>query len=224
MRAMVPPPPGRTAGAGDPPRPRPGPGQVLLKVSLRRVPHRPASGGWRAAWTRCSPIIPGHEIVGRVAGLGDGVSGFAPGQRIGVPWLGWTCGTCHFCASGRENLCDHARFTGYQIDGGCAEFTVADARYCFPLMARRALGAGTRPAAVRRADRLSGAASGGDTPAVGIYGFGAAAHIVAQVLRHQQRPFYAFTRPGDGKVRISPVSWAPRGWATPCRPSASIRR
>lgn len=145
------------------------------------------------------PMIPGHEIVGRVSAIGAGVTGFVFGQRVGVPWLGWTCGTCHFCTSGRENLCDHARFTGYQIQGGYAEYTVADARYCFPLPD----GADAPDAAELapllcagligyRAYRLAGKAS-----LFGIYGFGAAAHIVVQVIRHQGHRFYAFTRPGD---------------------------
>ena len=142
------------------------------------------------------PMIPGHEIVGRVEAIGAGVSGFAPGQRVGVPWLGWTCGTCRFCLSGRENLCEAACFTGYQIPGGYAEYTVADARYCFPLPDD---GAAVDLAPLLcagligyRALRMADAAR-----TVGLYGFGAAAHLVAQVLRHQQRPFYAFTRPGD---------------------------
>ncbi len=141
------------------------------------------------------PIVPGHEIVGRVVAQGTAVTGFAAGQRVGVPWLGWTCGRCRFCTGGRENLCDAARFTGYQIDGGYADYTVADARFCFPLAAGAALEQAPLLCAGLigyRALRLAG-----DTRRVGIYGFGAAAHIVAQVLRHQQRPFYAFTRPGD---------------------------
>lgn len=142
------------------------------------------------------PIIPGHEIVGRVAAVGDGVHGYGIGQRVGVPWLGWTCGNCHYCAGGRENLCDQARFTGYQIHGGFAEYTVADARYCFllpdaddaavlaPLLCAGLIG--------YRALKMAG-----DARRLGIYGFGAAAHIVAQVLKHQDREFHAFTRPGD---------------------------
>jgi propanol-preferring alcohol dehydrogenase len=142
------------------------------------------------------PIIPGHEIVGRVAATGSGAAGFRVGQRVGVPWLGWTCGQCAFCTSGRENLCGAARFTGYQIHGGYAQFTVGDARYCFrlpdagdaaalaPLLCAGLIG--------YRALRLAGAAR-----RLGVYGFGAAAHIIAQVARFQGREFYAFTRPGD---------------------------
>lgn len=148
------------------------------------------------------PIVPGHEIVGRVVTIGSGVAGFTVGQRVGVPWLGWTCGNCRFCRSGQENLCDAARFTGYQINGGYAEYTVADARYCFALPA-----AGDANAAVALAPLLCAGLIGyralrmaGDVDAarrLGIYGFGAAAHIVAQVAKFQGREFYAFTRPGD---------------------------
>jgi propanol-preferring alcohol dehydrogenase len=142
------------------------------------------------------PLIPGHEIVGVVVDRGARVDRFSVGDRVGVPWLGWTCGVCDFCARGRENLCDRARFTGYQIDGGFAELAVADQRFCFaipaqytdveaaPLLCAGLIG--------YRALRLAGAAK-----RVGLYGFGAAAHIVAQVARHQGQDVYAFTRPGD---------------------------
>lgn len=142
------------------------------------------------------PLIPGHEIVGRVEKLGDGVDEFSVGERVGVPWLGWTCGECKFCRSNRENLCERALFTGYTIDGGYAEFTVTDARFCFripdayddvsvaPLLCAGLIG--------YRSLRMTG-----DTERIGIYGFGAAAHIVAQVAHHQGRKLFAFTRPGD---------------------------
>ena len=142
------------------------------------------------------PLIPGHEIVGRVEKVGEGVSGFSVGERIGVPWLGWTCGECKFCRSNRENLCERARFTGYTLDGGYAEFTAADARFCFRI-----------PDAyddVSAAPLLCAGLIGyrslcmtGDAKRIGIFGFGAAAHIVAQVARHQGRKVFAFTRPGD---------------------------
>lgn len=142
------------------------------------------------------PLVPGHEIVGTVVELGPGVVGLEVGQRIGIPWLGWTCGECEYCLGGRENLCDRARFTGYQIDGGYAEYTVADARYCFPipdvysdLEAAPLLCAGL--IGYRSLRMTEGARR------LGIYGFGAAAHIIAQVARHQGREVYAFTRPGD---------------------------
>jgi propanol-preferring alcohol dehydrogenase len=142
------------------------------------------------------PLIPGHEIIGRVSALGDSVERFAVGDRVGVPWLGWTCGVCEFCRSGRENLCDNARFTGYQIDGGYAEFAVADQRFCFaipdsytdaeaaPLLCAGLIG--------YRSLRMAGEAR-----RLGLYGFGAAAHIIAQVARWQGREVYAFTSPGD---------------------------
>jgi propanol-preferring alcohol dehydrogenase len=142
------------------------------------------------------PLIPGHEIVGAVVDTGAGVSGLRPGDRVGVPWLGWTCGDCAWCRSGRENLCESARFTGYQIDGGYAELVVADARYCFPLpaalddvAAAPLLCAGLIG---YRALRLASTAE-----RIGLYGFGAAAHIAAQVARHLGQQVFAFTKPGD---------------------------
>jgi propanol-preferring alcohol dehydrogenase len=156
-------------------------------------------------------LIPGHEIVGTIVERGPGADRFALGDRVGVPWLGWTCGVCAYCASGRENLCGLARFTGYQIDGGYAELAVADQRYCFaippaygdieaaPLLCAGLIG--------YRTLRLAGEAA-----RVGIYGFGAAAHIVAQVARHQGRQVFAFTRPGDTAAqdfaRSLGVAWA----------------
>jgi propanol-preferring alcohol dehydrogenase len=142
------------------------------------------------------PLVLGHQIVGRVNEVGEGASRFSVGERVGVPWLGWTDGTCRFCRSGRENLCDLARFTGYQIDGGYAELTVADQRYCFAIDQRY----GDVEAAPLMCAGLIGYRTlrmAGDAPLIGIYGFGAAAHIVAQVIRHQGRRLFAFTRPGD---------------------------
>jgi alcohol dehydrogenase, propanol-preferring len=142
------------------------------------------------------PLIPGHEIVGIVMQAGEGVSDFAPGDRVGVPWLGHTCGRCRFCLSGRENLCDAPGFTGYTIDGGYAERVIADARYCLPLPSSYS--------DVEAAPLLCAGLIGyrtlsmaGDAKRIGLYGFGAAAHIVAQVARHEGRSVYAFTRPGD---------------------------
>ena len=142
------------------------------------------------------PLILGHEIVGVVAGLGEKVARIKLGDRVGVPWLGWTCGVCEFCRTGRENLCDKARFTGYDIDGGFAQFTVADERFCFPLPALYA----DVEAAPLLCAGLIGYRSlrlAGEGRRLGIYGFGAAAHIVAQVARHLGWEIYAFTRPGD---------------------------
>ncbi|PMS34942.1 propanol-preferring alcohol dehydrogenase [Trinickia symbiotica] len=146
------------------------------------------------------PVIPGHEIVGTVAAMGEGASGFAIGERVGVPWLGHACGHCRYCARGRENLCDAPGFTGYTIDGGYAERTVADSRYCLRLPDRYT----DVEAAPLLCAGLIGyrtLAMAGDAERVGIYGFGAAAHIVAQVARHQGRTVYAFTRPGDATAQ-----------------------
>jgi propanol-preferring alcohol dehydrogenase len=141
-------------------------------------------------------LVPGHEIIGNVVEKGESVDRFRVGDRVGVPWLGWTCGVCEYCRSGRENLCDRARFTGYQFDGGYAELTVADQRYCFAIDQRY----GDVEAAPLMCAGLIGYRTlrmAGDAPLIGIYGFGAAAHIVAQVIRHQGRRLFAFTRPGD---------------------------
>jgi propanol-preferring alcohol dehydrogenase len=146
------------------------------------------------------PLVPGHEIVGRVEQVGERVQNFRIGDRVGIPWLGWTCGECEFCRSGRENLCERARFTGYTIDGGYAEFTVAEARFAFPIpdafddvSAAPLLCAGLIGyRSLRKA---------GDSKRLGIYGFGAAAHIVAQVARFEGREVFAFTRPGDNEAQ-----------------------
>ncbi|WP_321782471.1 zinc-dependent alcohol dehydrogenase family protein [Paraburkholderia sp. J94] len=142
------------------------------------------------------PVIPGHEIVGTVAALGEGVTGFAPGDRVGVPWLGHTCGHCRFCLRGRENLCDAPGFTGYTIDGGYAERTVADAHYCFHLP-RQYSSVAAAPLLCAGLIGYRTLTLAGEADCIGIYGFGAAAHIVAQLARHQGRTVYAFTRPGD---------------------------
>jgi propanol-preferring alcohol dehydrogenase len=146
------------------------------------------------------PIVPGHEIVGRVAAIGEGVAGFSVGERVGVPWLGATCGVCPYCRAGAENLCDTPVFTGYTRDGGFATHTVADARFCFPL------GEGGDDAAIApwlcagligwRSLRLAG-----EGRSIGLYGFGAAAHILAQVLKWQGRRVFAFTRGGDTRAQ-----------------------
>ena len=157
------------------------------------------------------PLVPGHEIVAEVHQLGPGVGEPAVGTRVGVPWLGWTCGACRFCESGQENLCDRARFTGYQIDGGYAEWTVADARFCFPLPA----GFGDAEAAPLLCAGLIGHRSlraAGEGECLGLYGFGAAAHITAQIARSEGRRVFAFTRPGDGETqrfaRMLGAEWA----------------
>ena len=142
------------------------------------------------------PLVPGHEIVGRVAELGEGVASFQIDDRVGIPWLGWTCRECSYCRSHRENLCDRAKFTGYTLDGGYAEYTVADARYCFRIPASYA-DAEAAPLLCAGLIGYRSLVKAGDARRLGLYGFGAAAHIVAQVARHQGREVFAFTRPGD---------------------------
>jgi propanol-preferring alcohol dehydrogenase len=184
----------------DVPTPEPGAGQLLVEVracGVCRTDLHVVDGDLTEPKL---PIVPGHEIVGVVARLGEGVERFREGDRIGIPWLGYTCGRCRFCASGKENLCDAARFTGYQIDGGYAEYTVADARYCFPIHGPY----DDAEAAPLLCAGLIGYRSlrmAGDGERLGIYGFGAAAHIVAQVARHQGRRVFAFTRAGDRRAQ-----------------------
>lgn len=176
-------------------RPVPGPGQVLLKVSACGVCRTDLHLIDGELPDPKLPIVPGHEIVGTVVSGGEGTS-HRPGTRLGVPWLGYTCGKCEFCLSGQENLCDRAAFTGYQLDGGYAEHVVADARYCFelpgsiddahaaPLLCAGLIG--------YRSWRMADGAK-----RLGIYGFGAAAHLVTQVATHKGQEVYAFTRAGD---------------------------
>ncbi len=166
------------------------------------------------------PLVPGHEIVGVVERLGEGVTGIAPGARVGVPWLGWTCGACDDCLRGRENLCPTARFTGYTRDGGYAEYTVADARYCFPIPPSYG--------AVAAAPLLCAGLIGhrcltmaGDARRIGLYGFGAAAHIVTQVARHQGREIHAFVRPGDEAARRFALDLG-AAWAGPSDAPAPV--
>src|SRR5437764_11686664 len=196
MRAQVLRAAGQELESAELPRPAPGPGQVLIKVNACAVCRTDLHILDGELAQPKLPLVPGHEIVGTVAETGPGVDRFQVGDRVGVPWLGWTCGACEYCRSGRENLCDRARFTGYQIDGGYAELTVADQRYCFAIDPRY----GDVEAAPLMCAGLIGYRTlrmAGDAPLIGIYGFGAAAHIVAQVARHQGRRLFAFTRPGD---------------------------
>lgn len=183
--------------------PEPGPGQLLLGVRACGVCRTDLHLVDGELPEPKLPVTPGHEVVGMVQRVGAGVSGFSPGQRVGVPWLGFTCGACRFCQSGRENLCEAAKFTGYTLDGGYAEELVADARYCFPLpdgfddiQAAPLLCAGLIG---YRALRIADAHSTGQR--VGIYGFGAAAHIITQILVHQGREVFAFVRPGDSVAK-----------------------
>jgi propanol-preferring alcohol dehydrogenase len=178
------------------PRPEPGPGQLLIKVhacGVCRTDLHVVDGDLTEPKL---PLVPGHEVVGRVAALGVDVEGFAAGARIGVPWLGWTCGNCRFCRAGRENLCEAARFTGYTLDGGYGEYLLADQRYCFPISGDYS----DAEAAPLLCAGLIGYRSlrmAGEAKRLGLYGFGAAAHIVVQVARHEGREVYAFVRPGD---------------------------
>jgi propanol-preferring alcohol dehydrogenase len=176
--------------------PQPGPGQVLLRIAACAVCRTDLHVVDGELPDPVLPIVPGHEIVGRVVACGAGVTGFAEGERLGVPWLGWTCGQCTYCQSERENLCPNARFTGYQIDGGYAEYTLADERYCFRIPARYA----DHEAAPLLCAGLIGYRTlrmAGEAKRLGIYGFGAAAHIAAQVARHRSQRVFAFTRPDD---------------------------
>jgi alcohol dehydrogenase, propanol-preferring len=196
MRAMVLHRAGERLREEEVPVPAAAPGQLLLRVRACAVCRTDLHVVDGELPEPKLPLIPGHEIVGEVVEIGEGVEGFAVGDRVGVPWLGWTCGECSYCLSQRENLCLRARFTGYTLDGGYAEHAVADARFCFPLPAAYA----DAEAAPLLCAGLIGYRSlrmAGDAERLGIYGFGAAAHIVAQVARHQGRRVFAFTRPGD---------------------------
>ncbi|MEB8386712.1 zinc-dependent alcohol dehydrogenase family protein [Rhodobacteraceae bacterium KMM 6894] len=180
----------------DMPMPKPGPNDVLIRVHACGVCRTDLHIVDGELTHPNLPLTPGHEVIGTVTETGSGVTTLKIGDRVGVPWLGWTCGECEFCTSGRENLCDRARFTGYDINGGYAEYTVANARFCFPipdaftdveaapLMCAGLIG--------YRALRMAGHAN-----RIGFYGFGAAAHIAIQVARHLNQQVYAFTRPGD---------------------------
>lgn len=203
------------------PDPRPGPGEVLLRVAACAVCRTDLHVVDGDLPDPKADLVPGHEIVGRVLEIGAEVRRLRPGDRVGVPWLGFTCGSCRDCRAGRENLCPDARFTGYQRDGGFAGLAVADARFCFalpdaysdaeaaPLLCAGLIG--------HRALRMAG-----DPARLGLYGFGAAAHIVAQVARHEGRDVLAFTRPGDVAAqdfarRLGAV-WAGGSDATPPEP------
>ncbi|HTH76219.1 MAG TPA: zinc-dependent alcohol dehydrogenase family protein [Trinickia sp.] len=178
------------------PDPQPGPGELLIDVHACGVCRTDLHIVDSELTQPKTPLVPGHEIVGVVSGLGEGVAEFSIGERVGVPWLGHTCGRCSYCVRGKENLCDTPGFTGYTIDGGYAQRTLADSRYCLRLP--------DRYSDIEAAPLLCAGLIGhralsmaGDAKRIGIYGFGAAAHIVAQVARHQGREVYAFTRPGD---------------------------
>jgi propanol-preferring alcohol dehydrogenase len=226
MRAMELRVPGTPLAAVDRPVPRPGPQQVLVRVAacgVCRTDLHVVDGELPDATL---PLVPGHEIVGTIVDIGADVRDVRAGDRVGIPWLASTCGTCRFCLAGQENLCDFARFTGYTVDGGYAEYTLADARYCFalprdhdpdelaPWLCAGLIG--------YRALRFAG-----DAQRIGIYGFGAAAHMIAQVCRHQQREVFAFTRPGDEAAqafaRALGAAWAGGSdEAAPCELDATL--
>jgi len=221
MQAMVLDRAGTKLRAAALPVPAPGPNQILIKVAACGVCRTDLHILDGELTQPKLPLVLGHEIVGRVEAPGEGVEGFAPGMRVGVPWLGYTDGTCTYCREGAENLCDHPRFTGYQIDGGYAQYTVADARYVFPIPESY----GDAEAAPLLCAGLIGYRSlklAGPAKRLGIFGFGAAAHIVAQVARHQGREIYAFTRTGDAKAQSFALSlgavWAGGSDAKPPEP------
>ena len=200
MRAMRLHAPRRALELEDVAAPEPGRGEILLEVSacgVCRTDLHIADGELEGGRL---PIVPGHEIVGTVLARGEGAERFSEGERVGVPWLGWTCGRCEHCRAGRENLCAEARFTGFHRDGGYAELALADERFCFALPASF----GDAEAAPLLCAGLIGyraLAMAGDARRIGIYGFGAAAHIVAQLAAFQGRELYAFTRPGDAAAQ-----------------------
>lgn len=197
MRAMILEKPGVPLQLLEKPDPVPGPGQVKVKIlacGVCRTDLHVVDGDLPEPKL---PIIPGHEIVGNVSALGEGVDHFKLGERIGIPWLGSACGHCSFCKSGDENLCDEPGFTGYQIDGGYADVTVADANFCFPISGE-CPDAEIAPLLCAGLIGYRSLSMAGDTSGrIGIYGFGAAAHIVTQIACYQNRDVYAFTRPGD---------------------------
>ena len=217
MRAMVLDAPGRPLRLAEWPRPEPGPGELLLRVSACAVCRTDLHVLDGELPSPALPLIPGHEIVGVVEAGGSGATRFAVGARVGVPWLGWTCGDCSFCRAGAENLCTAARFTGYTRQGGYAEYTVADERFCFrlpaayddlhaaPLLCAGLIGYRAYRMAIERP-------FGGDAARIGLYGFGAAAHLLAQIAVADGRRVFAFTRRGDhaaqGRARRLGAAWA----------------
>jgi len=193
--------PGTPLKLADLPVPEPGAGQILVRVGACGVCRTDLHVVDGELTEPALPIVPGHEVVGRVVGVGADVQRFRIGERVGIPWLGWTCGVCRYCRSERENLCDTPKFTGYQINGGYAEYALADARYCFPIEGDYS----DAEAAPLMCAGLIGYRSlemAGEAERLGIYGFGAAAHIVAQVARHRGQQVYAFTRPGDEQAQV----------------------
>ncbi len=176
--------------------PDPGPGEVLVEVAACGVCRTDLHVVDGELTQPALPLVPGHEVVGRIAALGPEVARFETGQRVGVPWLGWTCGVCDYCRRGQENLCPEARFTGYTLNGGYGGYLLADARYCFPIHGDYS-DAEAAPLLCAGLIGYRSLVMAGEARRLGLYGFGAAAHIVAQVARHQGREVYALVRPGD---------------------------
>ena len=211
MRAAVLESPGKALIMRDVTRPQPGPGEVLLRVRACAVCRTDLHVVDGELPNPKLPLIPGHEVVGTVEEAGPGVATVAPGQRVGVPWLAWTCGHCEYCKAEKENLCEQAKFNGYTRDGGYAEFMVADARFCFALPPSID---DVHAAPLLCAGLIGYRAMGmcGNAQHLGFYGFGAAAHILAQIARAQGRSVYAFTRPGAEQsqhfARELGVTWA----------------
>jgi propanol-preferring alcohol dehydrogenase len=192
--------PGEPLKVAEVPVPELGEGQLLLRVHCCAVCRTDLHVVDGELPRPRLPLIPGHQIVGTVEKIGEGAGSFTVGNRVGVPWLGWTDGECRYCLSGRENLCEHARFTGYQIDGGYAEYVIADTRFCFPIPE----GFPDLQAAPLLCAGLIGHRSlrfAGDAERLGLYGFGASAHIVAQVAAHEGRRVFAFTRAHDEEAQ-----------------------
>jgi propanol-preferring alcohol dehydrogenase len=220
MQAMLLDAQGAPLRLADIPRPRPGAGQILLEVracGVCRTDLHVMDGDLQRPKL---PLVLGHEIVGRVVEIGADVERFALGQRVGVPWLGRTCGHCRYCVNGAENLCDTAEFTGYDLDGGYAEFALADQRYCFALPDEYS-DAEAAPLLCAGLIGYRSLLAAGDARRLGIYGFGAAAHIIAQVARWQGREVFAFTKPGDEAgqefARELGASWAGGADETPAQ-------
>jgi alcohol dehydrogenase, propanol-preferring len=200
VRAMILDAPGEPLRVAEVPVPEPGEGQILLRVHCCAVCRTDLHVVDGELTDPSLPLIPGHQIVGTVEKVGERADSFAVGDRVGVPWLGWTDGECRYCLSGRENLCEKARFTGYQIDGGYAEYALADTRFCFPIPE----GFSDLQAVFLLCVGLIGHRSlrfAGDAERLGLYGFGASAHIVAQVAAHEGRRIFAFTSPHDGEAQ-----------------------
>ncbi len=201
--------------------PPPGPDEVLIRVGACGVCRTDLHVVDGELPEPKLPLVPGHEIVGRVVQCGANVGQFAPGDRVGVPWLGGTCGVCPHCLAGRENLCDHPRFTGYTVDGGYAEMTIAAASYCFA-MPEEYSDVEAAPLLCAGLIGYRSLVMAGDAHRLGIYGFGAAAHLIAQIALHQGRELFAFTRPGDAQAQAFALelgaAWAGDSTSRPPEP------